>query len=124
NQSATGISAGANVSFTVTAKDSGGNTLAGYTGTVQLTSTDPGATLGAAALPASYTFVRGDAGSHVFTVTLKTAGSRTITVTDQATTTLTAVTSPITVAAGAVSKFKVSAAACPSIFAGHSFLFT
>ena len=43
-------------------------------GTIHFSSTDPQATL-----PADYTFTAGDAGVHVFSSTLKTAGSQTIT---------------------------------------------
>ena len=51
--------------------------LAGYTGTVHFTSSDP-----QAVLPADYTFVTADAGTHTFSVTLPTLGSQTITVQD------------------------------------------
>ncbi len=78
-----GVSAPANAvagtpfNVTVTALDSNEQTVANYVGTVQFTSTDP-----QAMLPSNYTFTGGDQGVHVFSVTLKTAGSRTITVTD------------------------------------------
>lgn len=52
-------------------------TLTGYTGTVHFTSSDA-----QAILPADYTFLPADAGSHVFSFTLKTLGDQTITVTD------------------------------------------
>jgi uncharacterized repeat protein (TIGR01451 family) len=52
-------------------------TLTGYTGTVHFTSSDA-----QAILPADYTFLPGDSGSHVFSFTLKTLGDQTITVTD------------------------------------------
>ena len=52
-------------------------TLSGYTGTVHFTSSDAQATL-----PADYTFLPTDAGSHVFSFVLKTPGDQTITVTD------------------------------------------
>ena len=52
----------------------------GYTGTVHFTSSD-----GSAVLPANYTFTAGDAGTHVFSVTLKTAGTQSITATDTVT---------------------------------------
>jgi uncharacterized repeat protein (TIGR01451 family) len=52
-------------------------TLAGYTGTVHFTSSDA-----QAVLPADYTFVSGDAGTHTFSVTLNTLGDQTIAVTD------------------------------------------
>jgi len=65
--------------ITVTAKDSGGNTAIGYSGTVQFTSTD-----GSANLPGNYTFTTIDDGSHTFTngVTLNTVGTQSVTVTD------------------------------------------
>ncbi|MGZ4899543.1 MAG: hypothetical protein ACXV8X_07785 [Candidatus Angelobacter sp.] len=52
-------------------------TLTGYTGTVHFTSSDAQATL-----PADYTFLPTDAGTHVFSFTLKALGDQTITVTD------------------------------------------
>jgi Ca2+-binding RTX toxin-like protein len=63
--------------LTVTALDNNGNPLPGYTGTVHFTSSDP-----QAALPADYTFIAADNGTHTFTATLKTAGTQSITVTD------------------------------------------
>jgi hypothetical protein len=51
--------------------------LAGYTGTVHFTSSDAGAIL-----PADYTFVAADAGSHSFSFTLNGFGNQTITATD------------------------------------------
>jgi uncharacterized repeat protein (TIGR01451 family) len=52
-------------------------TLTGYTGTVHFTSSDT-----QAILPADYTFLPSDAGTHIFPFTLKTLGDQTITVTD------------------------------------------
>jgi hypothetical protein len=70
--------AGSSGSVTVTAVDRAGHVLTGYTGTVHLTSSD-----GQAVLPADYTFTAGDAGTHTFTgVTLKTAGTQSITAQD------------------------------------------
>ena len=63
--------------MTVTARDAYGNLATGYAGTVQVTSSD-----GAAVLPGDYAFVSGDGGAHQFSVTLKTAGSQSITATD------------------------------------------
>jgi hypothetical protein len=62
---------------TVTASDANGNVATGYRGTVHFTSSDAAATL-----LADYTFLASDNGTHTFTVTLRTAGERTITVTD------------------------------------------
>ena len=69
--------AGASFSVTVTARTAGGAVDPNYAGTVTLTGTD-----GQAVLPSSYTFTTGagaDDGSHTFTVTLKTAGTQTLT---------------------------------------------
>jgi hypothetical protein len=71
------VTAGASHSVTVTAQDAFGNTITGYRGTVHFTSTD-----GAAMLPADYTFLSSDNGSHSFMVTLNTSGSQSITATD------------------------------------------
>ena len=54
--------------------------VTGYTGTIHFTSTD-----NAAMLPGDYIFLAGDAGVHAFSPTLKTAGSRTLTATDDGT---------------------------------------
>jgi uncharacterized repeat protein (TIGR01451 family) len=51
--------------------------LSAYRGTVHFTSSDP-----QAVLPADYTFVQADAGSHQFSFTLTTLGDQTITITD------------------------------------------
>jgi hypothetical protein len=69
--------AGTAFSVTITARKPGGATDTAYAGTVHFTSTD-----GQAVLPADYTFSAGDAGKHTFTVTLKTAASQSLTVTD------------------------------------------
>jgi hypothetical protein len=71
--------AGVAHSFTVTAVNPDGSTNTGYTGTVHLSSTDL-----QAVLPANYTFTAADRGVHTFTVTLKTAGTQSINVTDTA----------------------------------------
>src|SRR5205823_11643512 len=68
--------------ITVTALDTAGNVLTGYTGTVHVSSSDP-----QAVLPVTdYTFTAGDNGTHSFTVRLKTAGTQSLTVTDTTTT--------------------------------------
>ena len=86
--------AGAAHNVTVTAYDAYGNVATGYTGTVHFTSSD-----GQAALPANYTFTGngGDNGVHVFSATLKTVGSQSITATDTVTGTITGTQSGITV---------------------------
>src|SRR5262249_16531731 len=71
--------AGGAFSVTVLALDQYGNRATGFRGTVHFSSSDP-LTL----LPANYSFTAGDNGTHTFTngVTLKTAGSQTVTVGD------------------------------------------
>jgi DNA/RNA endonuclease G (NUC1)/fibronectin type 3 domain-containing protein len=61
---------------TVTALDASNATVPGYTGTVHFTSSSAGT------LPADYTFVGGDAGTHTFSVSLTTTGAQSITATD------------------------------------------
>jgi hypothetical protein len=71
--------AGTPLGVTVTALDQYNNPAAGYLGTATFSSTD-----GQAELPATYTFTVGDAGTHSFAsaATLKTAGTQSISVTD------------------------------------------
>jgi len=66
--------AGVASTVTVTALDQYGNTATGYAGTVHLTSSDTQAVVAANSTLAS--------GTHPFAVTLKTAGTQTITATD------------------------------------------
>ena len=73
-----GATAGQPISVTVTARDAFGNAATGFTGTAHFASSD-----GQAVLPADYTFVPADHGTHTFTgVVLRTAGEQTITTTD------------------------------------------
>jgi hypothetical protein len=108
-------------SVTVTAQSAGGSTNPYYTGRVHFTSTDTTATV-----PSDYTFTQADAGVHTFNVTLRKAGSQSVTVRDTAnsalTGTVTALVTPATatklvvsgypspVAAGTVNTFRVAAA--------------
>ncbi len=82
---AASTTAGQSQTVTVTAQYAtgpmAGQTDTNYTGTVAFTSTDPQATPGNG-LPTNYTFLNSNAGVKTFNVTLKTAGSQTITVTD------------------------------------------
>jgi hypothetical protein len=111
------VTAGSALQFTVTALDAYGNTVTGYRGTVKLTSSDP-----QAVLPANYTFGASDKGVHVFSVTLKTAGSQTITVADTANSSVTGTSGPVTVSPAAAAHFTISAQA--SVTHGTSFSFT
>jgi fibronectin type 3 domain-containing protein len=88
---------------TVTVLDALGNTVTNYTGTVHFTSSDP-----QAVLPANYTFRGGDQGVHTFRVTLKTAGSQSLTITDTVNSSLTGKETGITVVAAAARSLKVT----------------
>jgi beta-lactamase superfamily II metal-dependent hydrolase/fibronectin type 3 domain-containing protein len=68
---------------TVTALDASNATVPGYTGTVHFTSSSAGT------LPANYTFVAGDNGTHTVSVTLTTAGAQSVTATDTVTASIT-----------------------------------
>jgi hypothetical protein len=100
------VTAGTASNFTVTAQDAGGNTVTGYIGTVHFTSSDS-----QSVLPANYTFVSGDSGTHTFSATLKTAGTQSITATDTVTNTITGIQSSITVNATTASQIRVETAA-------------
>jgi hypothetical protein len=71
--------AGSPATITVTARDRFGNVATGYTGTVHFSSDDR-----KAGLPGDYTFTAADAGSHTFSVTLKTTGVQSVRVRDTA----------------------------------------
>src|SRR5262249_54215793 len=86
------VTAGTAHTVFVTAKDAFGNVAISYRGTIHFTSNDA-----QAVLPADYTVTAGDAGRHGFSVTLKTAGSRSITATDTASAALAATQSGIVV---------------------------
>ncbi len=136
NQSTTSVTAGNTVSFSITAEDSSNEAVPGYTGTVKITSTDSQATFNGNPLPAFYTFIANDAGSHNFTILLGTATNpptipnQTVTVTDQANTSLTATTSPVAVFPGAFNKFvdtvKDASTQQPTttVTSGSTFIFT
>jgi N-acetylneuraminic acid mutarotase len=120
----TTLTAGSTLAFQVTAEDSAGHKVPSYTGTVKLTSTDGNALLDGKPLPASYSFVPSDSGSHTFVVTLPTAGTQAITVTDQASSYLTATTNPITVLLGVPDRFVVNVSGGNTLQAGVPFVFT
>jgi hypothetical protein len=105
--------------LTLTARDAYGNVATGYTGTVHFTSSDA-----QAGLPANYTFTAADNGAHTFYLSLGTVGTQSLTVTDTATSTLTASQSGITVVAGAASKFLVSGYPATTAGTSHSFTVT
>ena len=92
--------AGTAGSIQVTATDPFGNRISSYRGTIHFTSTDA-----AASLPANYAFVAVDAGSHTFSVTLKTAGTWSVTATDTATASITGTQTDIVVNAAALAVY-------------------
>ena len=107
------VTAGGAGSLTVTALDAQGNVATGYTGAVAFSSSDPQATL-----PGAYTFTGADHGSHTLSVTLKTAGTQTVTADDG---TAAGTSSPVTVtAAGADAGASTLAASPSSIVADDS----
>jgi hypothetical protein len=96
-------------SVTVTAESNDGTTNPFYTGRVHFTSTDS-----TASLPSDYTFTEADAGTHTFNVTLRKAGSQTVTIKDTVNSVLTgSVTALVTPAAAA--KFVVSGYPSPAM---------
>ena len=103
--------AGTAGSVTVAAYDTYGNLESSgpnqYLGTVDLSSTDSQIS----GLPANYPFTVGDAGSHTFNnVALKTAGNRTITATDSATSTITGTSATVNVVPAPASQMAITSA--------------
>jgi autotransporter-associated beta strand protein len=113
--------AGTAFTFTVTALDQFNNTATSYRGTVHFTKSDSGS---GSSVPADYTFLSGDNGSHTFTngATFVTAGNQTITATDTTTSSITGTSSSIAVSAAAATHFTVSAPATAT--AGTAFSVT
>jgi DNA/RNA endonuclease G (NUC1)/fibronectin type 3 domain-containing protein len=70
------VTSGVAFNVTVTALDASNAPVPSYSGTVHFTSSSAGS------LPADYTFVGGDNGSHTFGVTLTSTGTQSITATD------------------------------------------
>ncbi len=106
----TSIQAGGAGTITVTAKLAAGGVATGYTGTVHFTSSDL-----QAVLPTNYTFVAADNGVHTFNITLKTAGSQSVTASDTVTGAITGTQSAITVTPAAASIFAVAGFPNPTI---------
>ena len=109
------VAAGSNLSFTVTAKDQFGNTDPFYAGTVVFSSTD-----GSATLPASSTL---NNGSGIFSATLVTGGTQSLTTTDSGNVFITGQSNNITVSTAAT-HFTVSAASSTTAGAGVAFVVT
>jgi hypothetical protein len=102
--------AGAAGGITVTAQNQLGDTVSSYRGTVHFSSSDL-----QAVLPADYTFTDADNGQHMFSVTLKTAGTQSITATDTATPAFMGTESGIVVNSAALSVFAVTGIPSPWI---------
>jgi hypothetical protein len=97
--------AGSAGGVTAVARDQFGTVSSNYTGTIHFTSSDE-----QALLPADYTFLLSDHGTHLFTagVTLKSAGSQSITATDTGTATITGSQTNITVTAAPAARLVFS----------------
>jgi hypothetical protein len=102
------ITAGTAGNVTVTAKDAYGNTTPAYTGAIHLSSSD-----GQAVLPTDYTFTAADHGMHTFSVTLKTAGTQSLTAQDKANATFTGTQSGIVVNPAAAMSLLLAGLASP-----------
>jgi hypothetical protein len=100
--------AGTTGSIRVTAVDAYGNRVHSYLGTIHFTSSDA-----KAKLPANYKFTVADAGTHVFSVTLKTAGTQSVTATDTTTSSIKGSQTGIVVKAAAVKTLAVSGLTTP-----------
>jgi hypothetical protein len=109
--------AGSAFTVLVVAKDAYGNYTTDYRGTVHFTSSDP-----KAVLPADYTFTSSDNGQHFFSITLKKAGTQSLTIKDTVTSSLHAIQTGIVVNPAAASKFILSAPA--SVTHGTNFSVT
>ena len=107
--------AGHTDTVTVNATDSNNNLATNYTGTVRFASSDS-----QAILPASYTFTGADAGSRTFTVQWHTAGLQSLSVSDSATSTLTANQNGLLITAGAAQALRLLDISSAPIVAGVS----
>jgi hypothetical protein len=112
----TGTVAGAAFLATVSATDTYGNPITGYTGTVHFESSDL-----QALLPADYTFTAADKGTHSFLITLETAGSESVTVSDLSNSNLSSSWNE-SVASGATAALQMTA--YPDTTAGTAHTFT
>jgi hypothetical protein len=108
------VTAGGAFAVTVTALDPFNNTVLGYSGAVQFTSSD-----GQATIPGNGLF---SGGTGVFSVTLKTSGNQELTATDTVTSSITGASAPINVNAAAAARFVVTAPAAAT--AGKSIVFS
>jgi ELWxxDGT repeat protein len=119
NLAASGFSttttAGAAGSFTVTAENADGTTDTGYLGTVQFSSTDPQAMIvnpitgnNVPLQGFTYSFTAADEGTRIFSVTLKSAGTQSVTAADTVTAGLAGTDGNLTVNPAAASTMTVN----------------
>jgi RHS repeat-associated protein len=108
--------AGMAFNFTVTAQDAFDDTVTGYSGTIQITSSDASATL-----PVNVTLTNG---TGTFSATLKTAGLQTITATDTVNSTIVGVSGLIAVSATAATHFTLSAPTSATVGSPFNFMVT
>ena len=101
----TATTAGAGLTFTLTAQERRGNTATGYGGTVHFANSDP-----QAALPGDYVFVAADHGVHAFAsgVVLKTASAQVVTAGDTGSGILTTTPASVVVTAAGAQTLVVS----------------
>ncbi len=116
--SSTNVTAGVKLSPTLRVRDAYGNLVTNFTGKVRFSSTDASATL-----PTDYTFSGSEGGVKTFTsgVTMKTAGSKTVTLSEVsgANPTLTA-SSSLNVSAGSFAAFRISTTTPQKVGTGWS----
>ncbi len=105
--------AGAAFNVTITAQNTNG-TDSSYRGTVHFSTSDV-----QAGLPANYTYTASDAGSHTFSLTLKTAGSQSVSAVDTVSVTTSGSLTGIAVSPATASQFVLSGLAS-STTAGNS----
>jgi hypothetical protein len=115
------VVAGAAFPVTVTAEDPYDNTVTGYAGTVSFGSSDPQQS----GLPGNYPFTNIDAGVHIFSVALYTAGTQSVTMADTGTPSIFGNDSGIMVSPAAAAKLAVSGYPNPTVAgARHGFTVT
>ncbi|MFT3917489.1 MAG: hypothetical protein QM704_26415 [Anaeromyxobacteraceae bacterium] len=103
---------GAPIAATLTARDASGNVATGFAGTATFTSDDP-----AAVLPGPVTFATGDAGEKAVGLSLRTPGTRTVSV---AVTGLPSVTANVDVAPGPAASLGLELAGTGVADAAHT----